>query len=67
MRSKQIIASIAVVGAVATFALFNVTQNPRATNFLSMPEHEAAFSQFIAKYGKSYGTKAEFEFRMNIF
>lgn len=66
MRSKEIIASIAVVGAVATFALFNVNIKP-STNFLSMGNPEAAFADFAAKYGKSYGTKAEFNYRQGVF
>ena len=68
MRSKEIIASIAVVGAVAAFALFNLNTQPQGSTFLqSSDEHHQAFHHFLAKYGKSYATKEEFEYRMEIF
>ena len=35
MRTRDFIASIAVVGAVATFALMNVNSTPAQQNFLS--------------------------------
>jgi hypothetical protein len=62
MRSKEIIASIAVVGAVAVFALFNVTNMSSGVTFLSQEKdlHEVEFHKFISTHKRSYGTKSEY-------
>ena len=62
MRSKEILASIVVVGAVATLAYLN-TQGPSGANFLADNEHNTAFTHFVNKYRRSYGTKEEYEHR----
>lgn len=67
MRSKQIIATIAVVGAVATFAVLNMSTPSNNTNFMQFDEHTTAFSNFVAKYRKSYGTKEEYQYRKEVF
>jgi hypothetical protein len=67
MRSKEIIASIAVVGAVAAFALFNVNSMPSGQSFLQQGDYDVSFNHFIAKYGKRYGTKEEYLYRLKIF
>lgn len=67
MRTKELIASIAVVGAVAAFAVLNINSIPETTSFLQTPPEETAFYHFMSKYGKSYGTKAEFAHRLAIF
>jgi hypothetical protein len=67
MRSKEIIASIAVVGAVAAFALFNVNSMPSGQSFLQQGDYDVSFNHFIAKYGKRYGTKEEYLYRLNLF
>ena len=67
MRSKEIIASIVVVGAVATLAYLNSSPSDSGVNFLSSNEHTQAFSHFLNKYRKSYGTKEEFDYRLKVF
>ena len=66
MRSKEILASIVVVGAVATIAYLN-TQAPAGANFLADNEHSQAFGHFISKYRKSYATNEEFAYRQEVF
>ena len=67
MRSKEIIASVAVVATVATFALLNI-QSPEGQNLMKHKDrYHGAFNHFINKYGKRYGTKEEYEFRLKIF
>lgn len=68
MRTKQIITTLAVIGVVATFALLNINSAPSGSSFLSSTgEVEAAFQRYIAMYGKSYATKAEYDYRYQIF
>jgi hypothetical protein len=68
MRSKEIIASIAVVGAVAAFALFNLNSMPNEGTFLAAGENsEVEFHKFISTHRRSYGTKAEYQARLAIF
>jgi len=59
--------AIATVGAAAALGLVALNyQAPESTNlFLSdvMTHEDYEFIRYVAKYGKSYGTKAEFEFR----
>lgn len=69
MRTKEIIASIAVVGAVAAIALFNINSQP-AQSFLAATQNsplEQAFIKFISKHGRTYGTKEEYSFRLGVF
>jgi len=56
-------ASLAVVGAVACAALFAVSQYPAATSLYTKNDIDMEFINYIAKYGKSYGTKEEFYMR----
>ena len=55
------------IGAAAALALVALNyQAPQGTQlFLTeeLTEADYEFIRFVAKYGKSYGTKAEFEFR----
>jgi len=59
--------TVATVGAAAALGLVALNyQAPETTNlFLSdvMTPEDYEFIRYVAKYGKSYGTKAEFEFR----
>jgi hypothetical protein len=59
--------AIATVGAAAALGLVALNyQAPESTNlFLSdvMTHEDYEFIRYVSKYGKSYGTKAEFEFR----
>jgi KDEL-tailed cysteine endopeptidase len=62
MRTSEILASIAVAGSVAAFAMFNMNALPSASTFLQTPHDEAtlAFNAYLAKYGKNYGTKEDY-------
>ena len=67
MRSKEVIASIAVVGAVATFAVLNMSGPQPGASFLAENEHSQAFSHFVNKYRKSYATTEEYKYRQDVF
>jgi hypothetical protein len=68
MRSKEIIASIAVVGAVATFALFNINANTSSSNFLGgIDKYEMDFNNYVLSHRRTIGTKEEYEFRRSIY
>jgi C1A family cysteine protease len=69
MRTLEFIGTVAVAGAVATFAVVNMNALPSGTNFLSTPmsDAEREFINFISKYHRSYGTKEEYEFRLSVF
>jgi C1A family cysteine protease len=66
---KEIIASVAVAGSVAAFAMFNMNALPNGTSFLAQGHDEVtlAFNNYLAKYGKSYATKEEFNYRLEQF
>lgn len=55
--------TLAVVGVVATTALFAISSTPQATNMISIQDNDAIFSRYITTYGKMFGTKEEYEFR----
>lgn len=66
--NKQISASIAAVGLAATVALYNMSAEQ--TSLYQGETFSAAEQQFVkfcAEYGRSYGTKAEYYFRLNEF
>lgn len=64
-------ASLAIVGVAACAAVYAVTsyEAPQKTtlfsNVLQAPDLE--FIKYVSEYGKSYGTKEEFEFRAEAF
>ena len=61
-------AALAVVGVAAAVALYAVTQTAQPTNlYTSLTADDMEFIRYVAKYGKSYGTKEEFAFRAEIF
>jgi hypothetical protein len=37
---------------------------PKSTSFNTLTSEDLEFMKFVAKYGKSYGTKEEYEFRL---
>jgi hypothetical protein len=57
------------VGSVATFALFNLSVAPTQQTLLATPisEAERSFIDFVAKYHRTYGTKEEYQHRLDIF
>lgn len=40
---------------------------PKSTSFNTLTSEDLEFMKFVAKYGKSYGTKEEYEFRLQQF
>ena len=62
-------ASLAVVGIAACVAVYALTQQPRAASLYSnvISADDMEYLKYVAKYGKSYGTKEEFEFRGDVF
>ena len=68
--NKQLTASIAAVGLAATVALYNVSADQVSLyqqNYEVISNEEQEFMKFMAKYGKTYGTKEEYKFRLNQF
>jgi len=61
--------SLAVVGVAACVAVFAVnSMGPKQTAlYNAFTAEDAEFMKFVSKYGKSYGTKEEFEFRSQQF
>jgi C1A family cysteine protease len=58
--------TLAVVGVAATVAVIALSDAPQYTKLFSSMDMKAdnfEFANFLAKYGKSYGTKEEFQFR----
>jgi hypothetical protein len=59
-------ASLAIVGVAACVAVFALTSyQPKAINFNELTTEDLEFMKYVSKYGKSYGTKEEYEFRYN--
>lgn len=61
--------SLAVVGVAACVAVIAVNSfTPKNTTLYNVfTAEDAAFMKFITKYGKSYGTKEEYQFRSQVF
>lgn len=62
--------SLAIVGVAACVAVYAVTSfQPKSTSLYSnvISSDEMEFMKFITKYGKSYGTKEEYEYRLQVF
>jgi xylem cysteine proteinase len=63
-------ATLAVVGVAACVAVFALSEQPSGLSLFSTAEPsgiESLFTSFVAKYGKMYGTKEEFMFRLEQF
>ena len=69
MSAKQILATVAVAGAIGAIAVLNSTQVQSGSAFLSTPfsDAEREFINFIAEHRRSYGTKEEYEYRLSLF
>jgi C1A family cysteine protease len=69
MRTKEILATVAITGAVATFALLNVNSIQTGKTFLATPmtDAEREFITFVSEHRRSYGTKEEYEYRLSLF
>ena len=68
MRKSAAI-TLAVVGTVAAVAVFALNERPSYTSLYQMEitQDNVDFANYLAKYGKSYGTKEEFQFRFEQF
>jgi C1A family cysteine protease len=69
MNSK-ILGTVAIAGAVATFAVLNVNGPVAGTNFLAgtaITDAERAFINFISNFSRTYGTKEEYNYRLAVF
>ncbi len=63
-------ASLAVVGVAACVAVYALTSySPKSSSLYSniLTGEDMEFLKYVAKFGKSYGTKEEFEFRSETF
>jgi len=61
-------ATLAVVGVAACVAVYALTAAPAGNSlYTNLSSEELEYLKFVAKYGKSYGTKEEFEFRGDVF
>ena len=69
MNTKQVVATLAVVGSVAAFAMLNMTSIATNESFIAAPvsEQERSFQSFVAKNHKTYGTKEEYAYRLGVF
>lgn len=69
MNTKQVIGTVAITGAVATFALLNVNSIQSGKTFLATPmtDAEREFITFVSEHRRSYGTKEEYEYRLSLF
>lgn len=69
MRTTEILATVAIAGAIATFAALNINTVQSGKTFLAttITDAEREFINYIAKYHRTYGTKEEYEYRLNLF
>lgn len=63
MRKGYTAAAFAIVGIAATIAIFATSYRSEGVTFKMNAAQEVEFLQFAARYGKSYSTKEEFNFR----
>jgi hypothetical protein len=60
--------SLATVGIAACVAVFALNQSAPSTQlYQAFTEADNQFLQYVAEFGKRYGTKEEFEFRSEQF
>lgn len=64
MNTKTIVATLGASAALTTAAL-HFNKATLETEFLT--EHDYKFMEFVTQNGRSYGTKAEFQFRSKMF
>jgi C1A family cysteine protease len=69
MRALEFLATVAVAGAVATFAVMNINSIESGSAFHATPitDAERAFINFISEYRRTYGTKEEYAYRLELF
>jgi C1A family cysteine protease len=67
---NKVLPVVAIAGAVATFAIFNINAPTSGSSFLAateITEAEREFINFITDHRRSYGTKEEYEYRLSLF
>jgi len=66
---KGFAASLAVVGIAACVAVYAINSYDRkpTTMYTAMSQDELQFINYVAKYGKTYATKEEYEMRLQQF
>jgi len=64
MNTKIVVATLGASAAIATAAL---TYTPATMESDILDAADYKFFEYISNYGRSYGTKAEFQFRSKIF
>lgn len=65
---RQGYATLAVVGVAACVAAFALNYQPQGSSLYSnLSAEETEFIKFSSLFGKSYGTKEEYEFRQSLF
>jgi hypothetical protein len=64
MRTQSTVAGLGAAAALAVIALnYNAPAGTQLFQSEIMTAEDHEFIKYVAKYGKSYGTRAEFEFR----
>lgn len=63
---KKGFATLAVVGVVAAVAVLAFSSSP-LNNHMDLHTDDAAFADYVARFGKSYNTKEEYEYRRELF
>ena len=65
-NSLKIVGTVAVVGALAAFAVINTSSNAEATHLAADIDGEVtlAYNKFISEHGKTYITRAEYNARL---
>lgn len=68
MRTSEVVATLAVVGTIASFIYLNQGQNPHDA-FLTEQVNtvEQKFINHIAEHGRRYATKEEYYYRLGLF
>ena len=64
---KRGFATLALVGVVAAVAVFALTQGPNISSGMNLKQTDTAYSKYLSKHGKSYGTKDEYILRRTLY
>src|SRR5947208_2082403 len=66
---RKAVSAFAIAGTACTFAIYALFNDisPSATSFLQSTGREHEFVSFVSKYGRSFGTKEEYNFRLKVF
>lgn len=67
MRKEILVSLSAVAGCAALFALLQTPTSNSASFLQVIDPVDSVFARYLAKHGKSYSTKEEYERRKEIF